>query len=82
MLANGATKPAARWRSASIQPTKRRRDKHAAKVGAANTFSAVAKAYIAKNARDGLAKATVGKREWFLRLVERQTSHLELKFIL
>jgi integrase len=28
--------------------------------------------YIAKNRRDGLAEATVGKREWFLRLVERR----------
>ena len=51
---------------------KKRRDKHAAKVNAANTFGAVAKAYIAKNRRDGLAEATVGKREWFLRLVERR----------
>lgn len=49
----------------------KRRDKHAAKVSADNTFSAVAKAYIAKNQRDGLAEATVLKREWFTRLVER-----------
>lgn len=34
---------------------KKRRDKHAAKVNAANTFSAMARAYIAKNHRDGLA---------------------------
>ncbi|WP_126176985.1 tyrosine-type recombinase/integrase [Tsuneonella rigui] len=50
---------------------KKRRDKRAAKIGAANTFSAVAKAYIAKNRRDGLADATVRKREWFLSLVEK-----------
>lgn len=49
----------------------KRRDKHAAMVGASNTFSVVAKAYIAKNQRDGLAEATVQKREWFVRLVER-----------
>ena len=50
---------------------KKRRDKRAAKVAAANTFSAVAKDYIAKNQRDGLAEATVRKREWFVGLVER-----------
>jgi integrase len=54
---------------------KKRRDKQAAKVSAANTFSAVAKAYIEKNARDGLAEATVGKREWFLRLLEKAIGH-------
>jgi integrase len=50
---------------------KKRRDQRAAKVNAANTFGAVAKAYIEKNQRDGLADATVRKREWFLSLVER-----------
>ncbi len=50
---------------------KKRRDKRAAKVSADSTFSAVAKDYIAKNRRDGLADATLAKREWFVRLVER-----------
>lgn len=50
---------------------KKRRDKRAAKVSADNTFSAVAKDYIAKNRRDGLSEATVAKREWFVRLVQR-----------
>ena len=64
MLANG------------VDPAEqKRRDKHAAMVGAANTFSVVAKAYIAKNQRDGLAEATVHKREWFTRLVERSLGH-------
>lgn len=49
----------------------KRRDKQAKKISAANTFSAVAKAYIEKNRRDGLAEATVSKREWFVRLVEK-----------
>jgi integrase len=53
----------------------KRRDKLAAKAGAANTFSSVAKAYIAKNARDGLADATVRKREWFLSLLEKAIGH-------
>lgn len=50
---------------------KKRRDKRAAKVSADNTFGAVAKDYIAKNRRDGLSEATVAKREWFVRLVQR-----------
>lgn len=50
---------------------KKRRDKHAAKVSAANSFSAVAKLYIDKNRREGLAETTIAKREWFLRLVEK-----------
>ena len=64
MLANG------------IDPAEQKqRDKHAAKAAAANTFSVVAKAYIAKNQRDGLAEATVQKREWFTRLVEKSLGH-------
>jgi integrase len=50
---------------------KKQKDKRAARLNAENTFSAVAKAYIAKNRRDGKADATVRKREWFLSLVER-----------
>lgn len=50
---------------------KKRRDKRAAKVSADNSFSAVARDYIAKNRRDGLAEATIAKREWFVRLVQR-----------
>lgn len=51
---------------------KKRRDKHAAKVSAANTFEAIAGDFIAKNRRDGLAEATLVKREWFVRLVQRR----------
>jgi integrase len=54
---------------------KKRRDKHAAKISAANSFSAVAKAYIEKNRRDGLAEATINKREWFVKLVEKSLGH-------
>jgi integrase len=64
MLANG------------VDPAEqKRRDRHIAKVSASNTFSAVARAYIAKNKRDGLAEATVLKREWFTRLVEKSLGH-------
>ncbi len=55
-----------------IDPAERkRREKQLARINADNTFSAVAKSYIEKNRRDGLAEATVQKREWFLRLLER-----------
>lgn len=49
----------------------KRREKLAKRLGAINTFGAVAKAYIEKNRRDGLAEATIGKREWFASLVEK-----------
>lgn len=49
----------------------KRREKQAKKIGAINTFGAVAKACIEKNRRDGLADATIRKREWFVSLVER-----------
>lgn len=50
----------------------KQRDKRAALISAANSFEAVAKAYIAKNRRDGLAEATVRKREWFLDIVRKR----------
>src|SRR6478609_4659680 len=50
---------------------KKRRDKYTARINAANTFSAIAKVYIDRNRRDGLAEATVRKREWFLSLLEK-----------
>jgi integrase len=50
---------------------RKQQDKRAAKVNAENTFAAVARAYLAKNRRDGLADATVRKREWFIAIVER-----------
>ena len=54
---------------------KKQRNRRTAKANASNTFGEVARAYIAKNRGDGLAEATVGKREWFLRLVERRLGH-------
>lgn len=50
----------------------KQRDKRAALISAANSFEAVAKAYIANNRRDGLAEATVRKREWFLDIVRKR----------
>lgn len=49
----------------------KRRQKQAKKLGAVNTFDALAKAFIEKNRRDGLADATIRKREWFASLVAK-----------
>ena len=55
-----------------IDPAEQKRvDKRLARINAANSFNAVARAYIEKNRRDGLADATVRKREWFLSLVDK-----------
>lgn len=63
---------ARRLMAAGVDPAEQKRqDKHAAKLSAVNSFNAVAKLYIDKNRRDGLAEATVRKREWFLSLIER-----------
>jgi integrase len=50
---------------------KKQQDKVASRIGAANTFAAVADAFIAKCRTDGLADATIRKREWMLRLIMR-----------
>lgn len=64
---------AARQQLASgIDPAeKKQRDKRAAKIGAANTFHAVATNFIEKCRRDGLAETTLRKRQWTLGLVAR-----------
>jgi integrase len=54
---------------------KKQSDKRAAKINAANSFAVVAQAYIEKNRRDGKADATVIKREWFLKVVDRAIGH-------
>lgn len=62
--------------ASGIDPAdQKRRDKVAAKVSAANTFSSVAEAYIAKNERDGLAPNTILKRRWFIRLLQRSIGY-------
>lgn len=53
----------------------KRRDLHASKVSAANTFTSVAEAYLAKNERDGLAPNTIVKRRWFIRLLQKSIGH-------
>ncbi|MEQ1498812.1 MAG: integrase arm-type DNA-binding domain-containing protein [Novosphingobium sp.] len=50
---------------------KKRRDRHAAKVSAANSFAAVAQSYIEKGKREGRAEATTAKQEWLLKLLYR-----------
>jgi integrase len=54
---------------------KKRRDVHAAKVSAANSFAAVARTYIDKCNREGLSAATTSKQEWLLKLVNRSIGH-------
>jgi integrase len=54
---------------------KKQHDKRAARINAANSFSAVARACIEKSRRDGKAHATIIKREWFLKVVERAIGH-------
>ena len=56
----------------------KRRAKQAAKIGAANTFAAVAETYIAKNERDGLAENTVIKRRWLLKTLRKALGHRPL----
>ncbi|MBK9005041.1 MAG: DUF4102 domain-containing protein [Sphingomonadales bacterium] len=59
-----------------IDPSeKKRQDKHRAKISASNTFRSVALAFIERNRRDGLAEATIRKREWFLKIVDRKLGH-------
>ena len=59
----------------------KRRAKQAAKIGAANTFAAVAESYIAKNERDGLAENTVIKRRWLLKTLRKALGHRPLSEI-
>ena len=58
--------------ASGVDPAERkRRDRHAAKVSAANSFAAVAQAYIAKAKREGRAAPTTSKQEWLLKLLDR-----------
>ncbi len=43
----------------------------AAKLGASNTFKAIADEYIEKSAKEGRASVTIGKTRWLLSLMER-----------
>jgi integrase len=55
-----------------VDPSAQRQHERAvAKLGATNTFANVAIKCIEKNAREGLAEATLAKRHWFLKLVSR-----------
>ncbi|HMP56949.1 MAG TPA: integrase arm-type DNA-binding domain-containing protein [Novosphingobium sp.] len=58
--------------AAGIDPAeKKRRDAHTARISAANSFEAVARACIDKCQREGRAEATITKQEWLLKLLER-----------
>ena len=59
--------------AAGVDPAeKKRRDAHTAKISAANSFEAVARAYIDKYKREGRSERTTAKQEWLLKLVPRQ----------
>lgn len=50
-----------------IDPARRKREeKAAAKLGAANSFEAIAEEYLAKREKEGLAEVTLTKSRWFL----------------
>ncbi len=53
-----------------VDPARRKQArKIAAKVGAANSFEAVAEEFLEKRAKEGLAKPTLTKNRWFLDLL-------------
>lgn len=56
----------------------RKRAKASRRLGASNTFSAVADEYIRKREKEGLAKATVSKARWFLSWLEPVIGTLQL----
>jgi integrase len=57
---------------------KKQQDKASSRIGATNTFQAVAEAFIAKCRSDGLADATIRKREWMLRLMMKPIGNLPI----
>ena len=58
--------------AAGVDPAeKKRRDAHTAKISAANSFEAVARAYIEKCQREGRSERTTSKQEWLLKLLDR-----------
>ncbi len=58
--------------AAGVDPAeKKRRDAYTAKVSAANSFEAVARAYIDKCTREGRSERTTAKQEWLLKLLDR-----------
>lgn len=62
-----------------VDPARRKREeKVAAKLGAANTFEAIAEEYLAKREKDGLAEATLSKSRWFLDQLSRSIGKLPI----
>lgn len=65
--------------AAGVDPSlERRHKKMAARVGARNTFEAIADEYIAKMRREGRADATLRKANWFLELLKPGLGHLPI----
>lgn len=58
--------------AAGVDPAeKKKQDRHAAKISAANSFAAVAQSYIEKCKREGRSERTTDKQQWLLKLLER-----------
>jgi len=58
--------------AAGIDPAeKKKQDRHAAKVSAANSFVVVAQSYIDKCKREGRSERTTDKQQWLLKLLAR-----------
>lgn len=58
--------------AAGIDPAeKKKQDRHAAKVSAANSFVVVAQSYIDKCKREGRSERTTDKQQWLLKLLDR-----------
>jgi integrase len=58
--------------ASGVDPARQKQhDKRASRLNAANTFAAVAEAFIQKCRGDGLADATIRKRQWMLGLMNR-----------
>lgn len=63
--------------AAGIDPAeKKKQDRHAAKISAANSFAAVAQSYIEKCKREGRSERTTDKQQWLLKLLERTVGQL------
>jgi integrase len=56
--------------------------KLAAKMGAANSFAALAEEYIDKMVKEGLAEATISKARWFLELLRPSIGRLPIAEVL
>lgn len=66
-------------KAAGIDPARAKQaDKIAAKLGASNSFEAIAEEFIEKMAKEGMAEATLSKARWFLDHLRRPIGKLPI----